>query len=131
MNIEHDNELASQVMSPFDIELFEASMQVEPRSAADARAHKILENTTVHNGLRYNVGMLWAADNVNLPNNYFSFLVQLKYLEKRLVKDEDLREKYTGSIMEDLVKGYAIEVPDAYKAEKRSDKEGTYTTIRF
>ena len=67
--------------------------------------------------------MLWAADNTKLPNNYFSSLVQLKSLEKRLAKDEDLRERYTSTIKEDLKKGYVIEVPDAHKVENRSDKE--------
>ena len=67
--------------------------------------------------------MLWAADNIQLPNSYFSSLVQLKSLEKRLAKDEDIREKYTSTIKEDLKKGYVIEVPDAHKVESRSDKE--------
>ena len=123
VNIEHDNELASQVKSWYDIESFGANKQVDSRSAADARAHEILESTTIHNGLRYDVGMLWAADNTKLPNNYFSSLVQLKSLGKRLAKDEDLREKYTSTIKEDLNKGYVIEVPDAHKVENRSDKE--------
>ena len=68
--------------------------------------------------------MLWAADNTKLPNNYFTSLVQLKSLEKRLAKDEDLREKYTGTIKKDLIKGYVIEVPDAHKVESQSDKDG-------
>ena len=124
MNIEHDNELASQVKSWWDdIESIGASKQVEPRSAADARAHEILESTTIFSGLRYNVGTLWAADNIQLPNNYFSSLVQLRSLEKRLAEDEDLREKYTSIIKEDLNKGYVIEVPDAHKVENRSDKK--------
>ena len=67
--------------------------------------------------------MMWAADNTQPPNNYFSSLVQLKSLEKRLAKDEDLREKYTSTIKEDLNKGYVIEVPDAHKVENPSDKE--------
>ena len=78
VNIEYDNELASQVKSCYKIESFGTSKQVDPRSAADARAQEILESTTIHNGLRYDVGMLWAADNTKLPNNYFSSLVQLK-----------------------------------------------------
>ena len=123
VNIEHDNELASQVKSWHDIESFGASKQVYSRSAADARAHKILESTTIHNGLRYDVGMLWAADNTKLPSNYFSSLVQLKSLEKRLTKDENLRENYTSTINEYINKGYVIEVPDAHKVENRSDKE--------
>ena len=123
VNIEHDNELASQVKSWYDIESFGANKQVDSRSAADARAHEILESTTIHNGLRYDVGMLWAADNTKLPNNNFSSVVQLKSLEKRLAKDEDLIEKYTSNIKEDLIKGYVIEVPDAHKVESRSDNE--------
>ena len=123
MNIEYDNELASQVKSCYDIESFGANKQVDSRSAADTKAHKILESTTIHNGLRYDVGMLWAADNTQLPNNYFSSLVQLKSLEKRLPKDEDIREKYSSTIKKDLNKGYVIVVPDAHQFEKQSDKE--------
>ena len=67
--------------------------------------------------------MLWAADNTKLPNNYFSSLVQLKSLEKRLAKDEDLREKYISTIKKDLNQGYVIEVPDVHKVENQSDKE--------
>ena len=60
------------------MESYGALEQVDPQSAADARALDILEKTTVHNGKRYNVGMLWAKDNIELPNNYFWALVQLK-----------------------------------------------------
>ena len=123
VNIEHDHELVSQVKSWYDIESFGANKQVDSRSAADARAHEILEGTTIHNGLRYDVGTLWTADNTQLPNNYFPSLVQLKSLEKRLAKDEDPRDKYTSTIREDLNKGYVIEVPDAHKVENRSDKD--------
>ena len=42
-NIEHDNELPSQVNLWYDLKSFEAKKQVNSRrSAADARAHKIL-----------------------------------------------------------------------------------------
>ena len=123
VNIEHDNELAGQVKSWYDVESFGANKEVDSRSAADARDHEIFESTTIHNGLRYNVGMLWAADNTKLPNNYFFSLVQLKSLEKRSAKNEDRREKYTSNIKEDLNKGYVIELPDAHKVESRSDKE--------
>ena len=123
VHIEHDNELASQIKSWYDIESFRTCKQVDTRSAAYARAHEILESTTIHNGLRYDVGMLWAAYNTKLPNNYFSSFVQIKSLEKRLAKDEDLREKYTSTIKEGLNKGNVIEVPNAQKVANRSDKE--------
>ena len=49
-NMEQDFELASQVKSWYDMESYGALKQVDPRSVSDARAHDILENTTVHNG---------------------------------------------------------------------------------
>ena len=104
-NMEQDFELASQVKSWYDLELYGAFRQVDPRSAADARALDILENTTVHFGKRYNVGMLCAEDSIELPNNYFSAMVQLRTLEKRLTKDQTLREKYSNTTKEDLDKG--------------------------
>ena len=87
------------------MESYGALKQLDPRSASDARAHDILENTTVHNGKKYDVGMLCAEDNIELPNNYFSALVQLKSLEKWLTKEQLLREKYSNIIKEDLDKG--------------------------
>ena len=77
----------------------------------------------MHNGKRYDVGMLWAEDNIELPNNFFSALVQLKSLEKRLTKDQTLREKYSNTIKEDLNKGYVVRVKDAQKVESRSERE--------
>ena len=97
MNSKRGNELANQVKSWYDIVSFGANNQ-PPRSAAAARAHEILASTTMHNELRYDVGMLLAADNTKLSNNYFFSLVQLMSLEKRLAKDEDHRAKYNSTI---------------------------------
>ena len=66
-NMEQNFELPSQVKSWYDMESYGALNQVNPRSAADARAHDVLKNTTVHNGKRYDVGMLWAEGNIKLP----------------------------------------------------------------
>ena len=122
-NIEQDFELACQVKSWYDMESYGPFKQVDPRSAADARAQEILETTTFHNGQRYDVGMLWAEDNIQLPNNYFSSLVQLKSLEKRLSRDTSLEENYANTIRADLGNGYLIRVTDAHKVEQRSNKE--------
>ena len=122
-NVERDYELACQARSWYDMESYGAFKQVDPRSAVDARAQEILETTTFHNGQRYDVGMLWADDNIQLPNNYFSSLVQLKSLEKRLSRHTTLNENYANTIREELEKGYLITVPDAHKVEQRSYKE--------
>ena len=47
-NKDTDSELAAQLRSWYDIESFGAFKQVNSRSAADARAEKILEATTYH-----------------------------------------------------------------------------------
>ena len=118
--MENDNELASQVKSWYDIDSFGAHKQLHSRSAVDLSAHETLENTTVYNGLRYDVGMLWAADNTKLPNNYFSSLVILRSLKK---PQESRMKNCTSTINEDLNKGYVIEVSDAQEVENRSDQE--------
>ena len=79
---ESDSKLADQLRSWYEMESFAAMKQVDPRSDADARASKFLQETTYHDGCRYQVGMLWADDESSLPNNYFSALVQLKSLER-------------------------------------------------
>ena len=61
-NVEKDYEIACQVKSWYDMESYGAYKQVDPRSTADARAQEIIETITIHNGQRYDVGMLWADD---------------------------------------------------------------------
>ena len=82
----------------------ESYKQVDPRSAAYARTQGILETTTFRNGQRYDVVMLWADDYIQLPNNYFSSLIQLKSLAKRLSRDTTLRDIYAKIISEELEK---------------------------
>ena len=103
------------------MESYGAFKQVDPRSAADARAEKILDRTTYHDGSRYQVGMLWSEDESSLPNNYFSALVQLKSLERRLGKDVELKERYSKTIHEAIQnhpsKGYiaSVDKTDCFK----------------
>ena len=92
-NMKEDFELTSQAKSWYYIESYSALKQVDPRFTADARAHDILEDTTVHNGKKIDFGMLRAEDKIKLPNNYISALVQLKSFEKRVTKDQPLGEK--------------------------------------
>ena len=95
-NMELDFELASWVKFWYDMKSYGALKQVDPRSASDARAHDILGNTTVHNGKRYDVGMLWAEDNIELPNYYFSsqlFLISIKIFGKAANERSDFKAK--------------------------------------
>ena len=107
---EADSKLADQLRSWYEMESFAAMKQIHPRSADDARASKILQETTYHDGCRYQVGMLWADDESSLPNNYFSALVQLKSLERRLEKTPELKASYAQTIKDDFDKGYIVQV---------------------
>ena len=60
-----------------------------------------LENTTRHNGERYEVRRLRADDNPILPNKYYSSYQQFLSMDKRLGKDPDLKEANKATI-EDL-----------------------------
>ena len=55
--------------------------------------------------------MLWAEESIMLPDNYYSSLLQLKSLKKRLAKDPHLRDQYSKTIEDDLSKGCVIQVP--------------------
>ena len=119
-NKELDSELADQLRSWYDIESYGAYKQVDSRSAADARALEILEETTYHDGNRYHVGMLWTEADSSLPNNYFSALVQLKSLERRLDKDPELKQLYAKTIHDDFKKSYITKVDksDCFKVDQ-------------
>ena len=103
---EFDTALADQLRNWYNIESYGTYKQVDSRYAADARASKILDETTYHDGSRYQVGMLWAEDGSSLPNNYFCALVQLKSLERRFSKDPELKQRYGKTTQDDLDKGY-------------------------
>ena len=113
--------LPAQLRAWYDIESFGAMKQVDPRSTADKRALEILNDTTYHDGTRYQVGLLWANDDA-LPDNYYAALVQLKSLEKRLEKDPILKNRYRETISSYLANGYILEVTP-YDPTKRSRRE--------
>ena len=114
--------LADQIKTWYELESYGAFKQVDARSAADNRALSLLKNDTFHDGERYIVPMLWNDKEITLPNNYFSSLIQLKYLERRLDKDPSLREKYAETIREDIQKGYVITVK-AHDPKSRAHRD--------
>ena len=121
--VEPEQDLVEQLRTWYELESYCAMKEVDPSSSADRRAVEIFEKITTHDGQRYQVGMLWANDDVDLPNNYYSALVQLKSLEKRLSKDEELRSKYSKNINDDVEKGYVFRVENPKGPSQRSKRE--------
>ncbi|XP_045023791.1 uncharacterized protein LOC123468402 [Daphnia magna] len=68
----------------------------------ERRAWKILNDTTRHNGKRYEVGLLWKMDNPDLPNNFFAAQRRFFNLEGKLMKDKELAMTY-GSVIDTYV----------------------------
>ena len=106
----------------YELESYGTFKQADPRSSADKRAQKVLDSTTIHDGSRYIVGMLWADDNIHLTDNFYASLVQFKSLEKRLEKDLNLKTQYASDIRSDVEKGYVVPV-SPHDSKNRSDRE--------
>ena len=76
-NTERDD----QLRGCYNMELYGTYKQVDYRSSADQRASKVFEETTYHDGSRYQLRMLWTEVGSSLPNNNVPALVQIKSLE--------------------------------------------------
>ncbi|XP_062698475.1 uncharacterized protein LOC115257886 [Aedes albopictus] len=78
-----------------------------PETAEDRRARELLESTTTKVGGRYQTGLLWKADEVNLPDSYGMAFRRLQGLERRLLKNPELGEQVVQKIEEYQSKCYA------------------------
>ena len=81
----------------------------------------LLEDTTCYDRCRYHVGMLWADEGSSLRNKYFSALVHLKSLERRLDRNQDLKTSFTQMITGDLEKAYIVDKKDFLKNDCPSE----------
>ena len=75
----------------------------------DQKVLKTFAETTHHNGERYEFGLPWWR-NVTLPNNYFMARVHWHALQKRLERDNQLKQRYMTTIFDDMDKGYIAAV---------------------
>ncbi|XP_075250873.1 uncharacterized protein LOC142343070 [Convolutriloba macropyga] len=75
----------------------------------DQKALKTLAETTHQNGEGFDIGLPWR-DNVTQPNNYSMARVQCHALQKRLERDNQLKQRYMTNIFDELDKGYIAAV---------------------
>ena len=94
--------LANQMEKWWDMETYASVCDVSGRFKEEKRALSILERTTKHNGERYEVGLMWADDNPDLPNNYYSAYQQFLSMEKRLEKDSEMKNANQATIEKDI-----------------------------
>ena len=94
--------LANQMKKWWGMVTYASVCDVSGRSKEEKRALPILERTTKHNGERYEVGLMWADDNPDLPNNFYSAYQQFLSMDKSLEKDLELTEAYKATIEKDF-----------------------------
>ncbi len=95
-----DQDLADAINRFLLIETYEARIGVKaPVGKEELRAIKILNDTTKFVGGRYESGLLWKSDEQNLPDNSGSVLNRFFKLERRLVADKNLGQRYATNIL--------------------------------
>ena len=120
-----DNELGTQLKSWFNMESYATRVNLSGRSKEDKRALELLEKSTKLVDGHYEVGLPWAEDNATIENNYFSAHSQFCSLERRLQKDESLKQRYKETINVDLQNGYVRKL-DANELEETKDERQWY-----
>ena len=100
---------------------YASNCSVSGRSKEDERALEMLKATTKFDRERYEVGLLWKNAEPNLPNNYSSTVSQLRSLEHRIEKDENLKQRYKETIDVDVQKGFMRILDEADLENTKSD----------
>ncbi|XP_070067136.1 uncharacterized protein [Drosophila virilis] len=91
----------------FDIENFGVKLTPPVAASDDAQAQRILEDSTVKLGERYQTGLLWNRDNVELPRSYDMAYKRLIKIERKMKRTDQFKQAYM-KMMDDYVhKGYA------------------------
>ncbi|XP_062715819.1 uncharacterized protein LOC134291715 [Aedes albopictus] len=90
-------------------------------SEEDRRARGILEETTRRVGNRFETGLLWRTDKIQMPDSYSMAYRRMQSLEQRFRKNPDLQLKVAEAVKGFVEKGYAHK---ALPGELRSSKPG-------
>ncbi|XP_062537781.1 uncharacterized protein LOC134206100 [Armigeres subalbatus] len=87
--------------------------QEKLESEEDKRANRILSETTRRIAVGFETGLLWKTDYVELPDSYPMALRRLQSLEKKLLKQPEIKIRVQEQIAEYEQKGYAHRITDA------------------
>lgn len=93
----------------FSLESVGISPNVKPLLAKeDERALKIMESTTRYNESekRWETGLLWRYDKIELPNSLPMARKRLECLERKMSKDPDLKKFITSKLNDYIEQGY-------------------------
>ena len=97
-----DQELTASVQDWWTTESFGVRVNRQSvKSQEDARAERIMEDTTKLIDGRYETGLLWRRDDVQLPENRVLAVKRLESLEKGLARNPEKLKRY-----QQIIEGY-------------------------
>lgn len=103
-----DDELHVLVKEFFTIENFGMKeLERSPESIIAKRERRLLETTTRYLSNRYETGLLWKFDNINLPNSLPMARRRWHCLLRKMTKDPALAANLSDQIKNYVEKGYA------------------------
>lgn len=94
------------VESFYTMEAFGTTVTHKKLSKDDATALNILNSSIKNIGKRFEVSLLWKPSVIRLPNNRKCAFQRLMSVEKRLLKDKDIAERYTNAIEKYVLDGH-------------------------
>ena len=89
----------------------------------EKRAIEQVAKTTKLVDGRYEVGLPWVEDEAIIQNNYFSAQSQFCSLDRRLLKDEILQQRYEETIKMDLQNAHAPKIEEKKLNETKDDRQ--------
>lgn len=101
----HLNELVRQHFTTESFGVKAISAVIE--SDEQMRARQIMASTTKRVGHQFETGLLWACDDVELPDSRVMALHRLVGVESRMRRDEEYARQYRSQIQAYIDKGYA------------------------
>jgi hypothetical protein len=118
-----DNTLQEQVERMFRMGFSETDFHLgKGMSLEDQKALNITESYAKKVNGHYEIALPWRVGSPNFPNNRKMAERRLISLQRRLMKDLRLKEKYRNVIEDHLEKGYAAKVPEE---NQKSESEST------
>ncbi|XP_070068094.1 uncharacterized protein [Drosophila takahashii] len=107
LTVPTDDTVQRMVEDYFDIENFGVKLAPPVAGSDDVRAQRILEDTTVKVGPRYQTGLLWKDDHIVLPPSYDMAYKRLVNVEKKMKRNGQFAQAYSRIIKDYVSKGYA------------------------
>ncbi|XP_053685635.1 uncharacterized protein LOC128735162 [Sabethes cyaneus] len=115
----HDIELHNTIKAYFSLDSLGIVRSAKPLlSKDDERAEQLLKSLTHTKGQRYETGLLWRFDNVQLPDSKSMALKRLECLEKRMQREPALGEALKEKLQDYLRSGYIEKLTERQLLEK-------------